>query len=142
MQPTLGIDVAASDRLAWAELTELGCWSKWGPTVRSARLDDGSDRLSAGATGSVQTIVGLWVPFEVIEYADQAPRRTWSWRVAGVPATTHAVLTRGPSRCRVEMGVPWWAPAYLGVVAPALRRIRERAEARQSADEGGRDPSR
>jgi hypothetical protein len=132
VRPTLGIDVAAPDRFAWAELTELSCWPLWGPTVRAARLDDGSLRMSAGASGSVQTSVGLWIPFAVSEWSDEAPRRSWSWRVAGVPATSHAVLTLGPARCRVEMSVPWWAPGYLGVVAVALRRIRRRAEARQS----------
>jgi hypothetical protein len=47
-----------------------------------------------------------------------------------VHATEHSVTATGPSRCRVEMSVPWWAPAYLGVVAVALRRIRRRAEER------------
>jgi hypothetical protein len=48
--------------------------------------------------------------------------------VAGVPATEHAVTAIGPSRCRVEMSVPLWAPAYLGVVRVALARIRRRVE--------------
>lgn len=132
MRPRLGIDVAASSDLAWDELVELARWPEWGPTVRSARLDDGSGRLSAGATGSVQTAPGLWLRFAVDRWEDAGPTRTWSWRVAGVPATEHAVLTRGPDRCRVEMSVPWWATVYLGVVAIALRNIRRRAEAAQA----------
>ena len=129
MGARLGTDVAAPAELAWAELVELDSWPRWGPTVRSARLDDGTRRLTAGATGSVQTSVGLWLPFRVDEWTDEEPRRSWSWSVAGVPATEHSVTGTGPFRCRVEMSVPWWAPAYLGVVAVALRRIRERAEA-------------
>ena len=114
----------------WDELVDLSCWPRWGPTVRSARLDDGTGRLHAGATGSVQTALGLRLPFRVDTWRDDGPRRTWSWRVAGVPATDHTVIAKGPSRCRVEMSVPWWASAYLGVVAVALRRIRSRAEDR------------
>jgi hypothetical protein len=128
MRPRLGIEVAASSDRAWHELIALSCWPHWGPTVRSARLDDGSGRLSAGATGAVQTALGPWLPFRVESWRDDGPLRSWSWRVAGVPAAEHAVISRGPSRCRVEMSVPWWAVAYLGVVKVALMRIRRRAE--------------
>lgn len=128
--PSRGIDVGASADLAWAELVELDCWPHWGPSVRSARLDDGTRRLSAGATGAVQTAVGAWLPFRVEDWYDDGVRRAWTWRVAGVPATGHTVTSTGPSTCRVEMSVPWWAPAYLGVVAVALPRIRRRAEER------------
>ena len=129
MSPRLGIEVAASSDRAWQELIDLGCWPRWGPTVRAARLDDGSGRLSAGASGSVQTALGLWLPFRVECWRDDGPLRSWSWRVAGLTATEHVVIDRGPSRCRVEMSVPWWAVAYLGVVRVALTRIRDRVEA-------------
>jgi hypothetical protein len=132
MRPSLGIDVAAPQRFAWDELVELSCWPHWGPTVRSARLDDGSGRLYAGATGSVQTSLGLWLPFRVDDWCELGPRHRWSWRVAGVPATEHSVTSTGPLRCRVEMSVPWWAPAYLSVIALALARVRRRAEDRQA----------
>jgi Polyketide cyclase / dehydrase and lipid transport len=128
MRPSLGIDIAAPSERAWRELVDLGRWPEWGPTVRSARLDDGSARLHAGATGAVQTVLGLWLPFRVEDWHDVGPRSSWSWRVAGVRATEHSVTATGPTRCRVEMSVPWWASAYLGVVALALRRIRRRAE--------------
>jgi hypothetical protein len=39
------------------------------------------------------------------------------------------VIEQGASRCRVEMSVPLLAPAYLGIVAIALRRIKRRVEA-------------
>jgi hypothetical protein len=125
---SLGIDVAGSSELAWQELVELRRWPHWGPTVRSARLDDGTGRLRAGATGSVQTPLGFWLPFRVDEWCDTEPERVWSWRIAGMPATTHSVITKSPSRCRVEMSVPWWAAVYLTVVAVALTRIRRRVE--------------
>ena len=130
MRPSLGVDVAAPSEVAWQELVELSCWPHWGPTVLAARLDDGAGRLYAGATGSVQTMWGIWLPFEVDHWHDVGPRTSWSWRVAGVPATDHSVIAKGSSRCRVEMSVPWWAPAYLSVVALALSRIRRRAEER------------
>lgn len=130
----LGIDVSAPAESAWAVLVELDGWPEWGPSVSAARLDDDSRRLSPGATGSIRTPVGAWLRFEVTEWRDAGPCRSWSWWVAGVPATTHRVTATGPSRCRVEMDVPWWAPAYLAVVAVALRRIRRLAEDRRVAD--------
>lgn len=134
MGPSLGIDVAAPAEIAWDELVDLDCWPQWGPSVRSARLDDGTRRLHTGATGAVQTAVGLWLPFEVTGWDDGPLTRSWAWRVRGVRATSHTVHTTGPGRCRVEMGVPVWAPAYLVVVAPALHRIRRRAEERAGGD--------
>lgn len=130
MRPALGIDVAAPSDLAWEELVELANWRHWGPTVRGARLDDGSPLVSAGATGSVQTPLGLWLPFRIDSYDDSGPHRSWSWRIGGIPATTHTVIEQGPSQCRIEMNVPLLAPAYLGVVAVALARIRRRVEAK------------
>jgi hypothetical protein len=135
MRPRLGIEVAASSERAWRELIELSCWPRWGPTVRSARLDDGSGRLSAGASGAVQTALGLWLPFRVEHWRDDGPLMSWSWRVAGIHATEHSVISQGPTRCRVEMSVPWWAVPYLGVVRVALTRIRRQAE-ESSASEG------
>lgn len=128
MGPSVGIEVAAPAERAWDELVELSCWPRWGPTVRAARLDDGTGHLSAGARGAVQTAVGVWLPFEVDDWVDAGPRLSWSWRVGGVPATRHTVIALGPERCRLEMGVPWWAPGYLPVVALAVNRIRRRLE--------------
>jgi hypothetical protein len=42
--------------------------------------------------------------------------------VAGVPATSHSVEPDGTG-CRASMAAPWWAPAYLPVLAIALQRI-------------------
>jgi hypothetical protein len=128
MRPSLGINIAGPSELAWNELIELSSWPQWGPTVRAARVDGGGERIFAGATGSVQTSVGVWLPFRVESWQDAGPRLSWSWRVAGVAATEHRVFAQGASRCRVEMSVPWLAPAYLGVVALALARIRRRVE--------------
>jgi hypothetical protein len=129
-----GIDVSAPADLVWDELVDLDRWPGWGPSVRSARLDDGTRRLRAGATGSVQTAVGLWLPFEVSAWEESPDRRSWAWRVRGVRATSHTVRGTGPATCRLDMGVPLWAPGYLGVVAIGLRRIRARAQERAGSD--------
>ncbi|MFN8195907.1 MAG: SRPBCC family protein [Nocardioidaceae bacterium] len=128
MGPRLGIDIAGGAERAWLELVDLDRWPAWGPSVRAARLDDGTRRLKAGATGSVRTPVGAWVGFRVTDWHDTGSRRSWSWEVLGVPATAHTVTATGPGRCRVEIAVPWWAPAYLPVVGVGLRRIRARVE--------------
>lgn len=128
MRPRLGMEMDAPGELAWEQLIDLRCWPRWGPTVRAARLDDGSERLSAGATGSVQTVLGPWLAFRVDDWRVDGHLMSWSWRVAGVSATEHVVLRHGPARCRVEMSVPWWAVPYLGVVRVALTRIRRRVE--------------
>lgn len=123
----LGTDVEGPRELVWQELVDLDRWPQWGPTVRAARLDDGGRKLHEGATGAVQTPVGLWLPF-VIEDWRQEDTWSWSWRVAGIPATTHSVTAVDADHSRLEMGVPWWAPAYLGVIRVALARIRREVE--------------
>ncbi|MEO5852568.1 MAG: SRPBCC family protein [Nocardioides sp.] len=120
------LDVSAPDAEVWALLTDTSRWPDWGPTVRAARLDHPGATIAAGSTGAVRTPVGVWLPFEVTAYDDRA--RTWSWRVAGVAATSHRVQTTGPGSCRVGFGVPWWAPAYLAVCERGLRRVRTLAE--------------
>ena len=124
--------VAAPAGSAWDLLVDVDAWPLWGPTVTAARLDDGGRTLTRGARGAVRTPVGLWVPFEVTElvpHVDGAghvtrdePVARWSWSVAGVPATTHRVRADGPG-CVVELGAPWWAPAYLPVLELGTRRL-------------------
>lgn len=128
VRPALSIVVAAPAERAWEEIVDLSAWPSWGPTVRSARLDDGGLQLNARATGWVSTAGGLQLPFQVDGWCEDGPRRSWSWRVAGVHATEHTVTALSSATCRVHMSVPWWAPAYLGVIALALTRIRRRVE--------------
>ena len=118
---TVSRDIEASADAAWHVLTDLGLWPDWGPTVAGAELDGSAFEL--GATGRVWTPVGLPLPF-VISELDQG--RTWGWRVAGVPATRHGVVPRAAGS-RVWMSAPVWAPAYLPVLAIALRRIENLA---------------
>lgn len=105
----------------WQILTDLDAWPKWGLSVSRAQLNGAAFEL--GATGTVWTPIGVPLPF-VISELDQG--RTWGWTVAGVPATRHGVEPLDDGS-RIWMGAPVWAPAYLPVLALALRRIDEMA---------------
>ncbi|MGF1598061.1 MAG: SRPBCC family protein [Acidimicrobiales bacterium] len=111
-------DIFSPSTTLWALLTELDRWPQWGPTVRRAVLV--GDRLEKGARGTVTTVFGVRLPFEITAY-DEGTR--WAWRVAGVQATDHTVTTLGPERCRVGFGVPWPAAPYLAVCRVALDRL-------------------
>lgn len=112
--------VAADPADAWAVLTDLDAWPQWGPTVSQAALDHPGP-LREGSRGTVWTAVGVPLPFVVDELL---PQRRWSWRVAGVPATSHWV-SPDPAGCRVGMDAPLWAPGYVAVLGLALRRIEQ-----------------
>jgi len=111
--------IAAPPSAVWDVLVDLDAWPKWGPTVRGARLDEPHSELGLHATGTVQTSLGVSLPFEVTEFE---PGRHWAWRVAGVPATRHGVEAMGDD-ARVSISVPWWAAPYLTVCSVAVRRI-------------------
>lgn len=114
------VRVAAPADVAWRLLTDLERWPEWGPSVRSAHLDRGP--FGPGARGRVETAVGIELPFEVTGFE---AGRSWSWSVAGVPATGHRVESAGPAACRVGFGVPAIAFPYLVVCRIALARIAE-----------------
>jgi uncharacterized protein YndB with AHSA1/START domain len=111
--------IAAPPDDVWHLLVEIEEWPRWGPTVGLAWLDDRATQISEGSTGRVQPVIGPALPFTVTELV---PGTRWSWRVAGIPATTHAVEAVGAGT-RVTFGVPVWAPAYLAVCALGLKRL-------------------
>ncbi len=127
-------EIAAPSERAWDLLVDVRRWPEWGPSVAEARLDrtspsgEGTDdrgrggrhRIGSGSTGQVRPVVGPWIRFEVTTFVQG---RSWSWRVAGVPATRHRVEALGADRCRVGFGVPVWAAPYAAVCVLALRRI-------------------
>ncbi|MEZ0339083.1 SRPBCC family protein [Mycobacterium sp. pV006] len=118
---TVSRDIPAPADTVWQILVDLDAWPRWGPTVSGASLDGPGFEL--GTTGRVWTPVGVPLPFTISELD---PGRMWGWRVAGVPATRHGVEPGG-QRCRAWMSAPLWAPAYLPVLAEALRRIEKMA---------------
>ncbi|KQY59821.1 polyketide cyclase [Aeromicrobium sp. Root495] len=116
--------VDAPTDVVWRLLVDLREWPRWGPTVRRAELEHGGE-LGVGSRGRVWTPVGVPLPFVVTSFE---PGRRWAWSVAGVPATDHGVSPEG-SGTRLTMSAPVWAPAYLPVLAAALRRIEVLATA-------------
>lgn len=121
-------DIDAPAEAVWAMLTDVDCWSEWGPTVSRAELDGCA--FEAGATGTVTTVLGFGLPFEVTAFDEG---RRWAWKVAGVPATDHTVQALGPERSRVGFGVPWLAAPYLAVCRVALERLASMAIASRVA---------
>jgi uncharacterized protein YndB with AHSA1/START domain len=107
----------------WRLLVEVDQWPRWGPTISQVRLDHSGDRIHEGSTGVVVPPIGVPLPFRVTELVEG---RRWSWRVAGIPATSHHVEEVGLAG-RVSFGVPLWAPAYLAVCELALRRLERLA---------------
>lgn len=121
---TTELRMAATPPTVWSIITDTTMWPQWGPTVSGAQVDDDAP-LAAGVRGTVTTVVGISLPFEITEFDDG---RVWAWKVAGVPATRHEVRpVRGGSVLR--FGAPIWAAAYLPVLAVALPRIEELARA-------------
>ncbi len=117
-------EVEAPAEVVWDLLVDTDTWPRWGPSIRSAKVNGGS--LKLGATGTVTTVIGIDVPFEITEHV--AGQR-WSWRVAGVGATDHVVDPLGSNRCRVGFGVPLIAAPYIAVCRLALHRIDQLATA-------------
>jgi hypothetical protein len=111
-------EIDAPVEVSWRLLAEPDRWPEWGPSVRSVVLD--GDRFDRGATGTVTSVVGIELRFEVTDYREG---EFWAWNVAGLPATHHSVESLGSDRCRVAFGVPWVAAPYLAVCEIALRRI-------------------
>lgn len=111
-------EIDAPATVLWELLVNPERWPTWGPSVRRAVLDGPDLRL--GSRGSVTTVGGLRVPFEITLYVRGA---RWAWTVAGVPATDHTVEPLGPDRCRVGFGAPWVAAPYLAVCRMALSRL-------------------
>jgi hypothetical protein len=81
--------------------------------------------IDAASRGKVRTVVGAWLPFSVTAFD---PGRSWSWSVAGVPATGHRIAAGPEGGTRVEFDVPWLAAPYLLVLSVGLRRLRRVAE--------------
>lgn len=113
------VEVLAPAAAAWELLTDTRRWPEWGPSVTN--VESAERYIGPGASGRVQTIIGLWLPFRISEYV--AGRR-WSWEVAGIPATGHRVEALGPGHCRVVFEVPLLAAPYLAVCRLAAERIR------------------
>lgn len=130
------IEIEAPASQVWTLLVEPRFWPEWGPTVRDVRL--GADRIALGRKGSVQTAIGLWVPFEITRFE---PERYWDWSVAGLHATGHRLTPLSSARTTAEFSVPLLFAPYRFVLARGLRRLKTLAEARSRRDEEGVAPA-
>jgi uncharacterized protein YndB with AHSA1/START domain len=114
--------VGADADAVWTVLTDTEQWPEWGPSVTAVRSRD--RYIEAGSSGEVQVAGGPWVPFEVDTCADYR----WTWRVARIPATGHAVTPLGEDRSRVAFEIPLLAGGYAVVCRRALDGIAALAE--------------
>jgi hypothetical protein len=110
----------ASSQELWLFLTDTTLWPLWGPTVRGVRC---SERfIRKGSEGKVLTPIGLWVPFLITEYDDL---HFWGWKVAGIRATGHRLISHDENSCRVVFELPcWWLP-YAIVCRKAAANMAE-----------------
>lgn len=122
----VGLAVNASADAVWRILVDTSRWVEWGPSIRA--VESPERFLTASSAGRVKTFLGFSVPFSVTRFE---PGETWSWRVFGIPATTHTVESLGPKRSRLLFGVPLTAFPYLLVCFVAMRRISSLIERRQ-----------
>lgn len=118
------VDIAANADDVWPFLAEFRHWPAWGPTVRA--VESSAERVASGVTGRVQTIAGIWLPFEITRCE---PPHLWDWRVGGIPATGHCIEALGPGRCRVMFSAPLLAAPYVIVLRRGLRRLAAMTEA-------------
>lgn len=116
-QLTVDRRIPVPPAVVWGLLVDLDAWPSWGLSVRRAELD--GTTFGRGSTGRVWTVAGVSLPFVITRFEAGL---SWSWSVAGVPATSHRVEP-DQHGCLVSLGVLWWAPAYLLVCAIALRRL-------------------
>jgi hypothetical protein len=118
-----GLLIRAPSRLVWNLLVDTSRWAEWGPSIRAVEC---SDRLLTPlSSGRIKTMLGFPVPFAVTHFESG---RAWSWRVLGLPATTHSVEILGENRCCLRFGVPLPAFPYLLICLLAMRRIARLVE--------------
>jgi hypothetical protein len=104
----------------WNLLVDTSRWAEWGPSIRAVEC---SDRiLTPVSSGRIKTILGFSAPFAVTHFK---PGIAWSWRVFGIPATTHSVESLGKNRCCLRFGVPLPAFPYLLICLTAMQRIAD-----------------
>ena len=129
MKPlTTADEIRAPAASAWELLIDTRRWPEWGPSV--ARVDCADRCIGPGTVGRVRTAFGLWISFQITEFT---VGQYWRWRVAGIPATGHRVVSIGPNLCRVLFEVPVLAAPYLIICKLGARRMKEILEEEQHA---------
>lgn len=119
-----GLMISSPSQAVWNLLVDTSRWAEWGPSLRGVECSD--HILTPLSSGRIKTVLGFSVPFAVTHFEQG---KAWSWRVFGVPATTHSVESLGKNRCRLRFGVPIPAFPYLFICLIAIRRIAGLTEA-------------
>lgn len=131
-----GMMINAPSRAVWDLLVDTTRWAQWGPSICGV---ESSDRiLTPLSSGRIKTVLGFSVPFAVTHFEEG---KAWSWRVFGIPATTHTVERLGAIRSRLLFGVPIPAFPYLFVCLIAMRRIAGLTEAVRDPTSFSRPPT-
>lgn len=111
-------DIAASEELVWDCITDISKWPQWGPSVSA--VDCEHQFIKQNSSGRVKTILGFWLPFEVISFEKSV---YWKWRVGGIEATGHGLEKLGEESTRLTFDMPLWAMFYILICYLALRNI-------------------
>jgi hypothetical protein len=109
----------------WDLVSLLRHWPEWGTSIRS--VHSAAERVDPGVSGTVETVVGARLPFTI---TDVDPGRSWTWNVAGLPATGHHVTAVDENSSRLVFTVAWPLAPYAVVLRHALRRVKAIAEHR------------
>jgi hypothetical protein len=109
----------------WQRYLHPQRWPTWAPQIAS--VDCADESIRAGSTGVVHAVLGVQVPFAVIEVDSAAMR--WSW-IARLPLGielrfTHTVdaVAFGTTTGLAATGPAPIVLGYLPVAALALRRL-------------------
>jgi len=116
--------ISAPPEQVWNVLIDTRQWPVWGPSVRAVKSPH--QYIDAGLKGSLQTAIGLWVPFAITDFE---PLHFWSWKVAGISATDHRLTKIDENHSELIFEMPAVALPYALICREAARRIGRLAQA-------------
>jgi len=107
----------------WQVLIDTRQWPLWGPSVKAVACSQ--QCISAGLKGKVQTVIGIWITFEITNFE---PLSYWHWKVAGIPATGHQLKKISDTSCELIFELPLVAFPYAVICRRAAKRIAQLAQ--------------
>ncbi len=123
MQRTLTEAGDASSQVVWRRYADLDEWPRWAPFITA--VESTGRRLVAGLTGTVISVGGLRVAFEVLAVDEAAG--TWRWRARLGPVALvlgHEVTGRPSGGCVAVLEISGAPPVVLAYVVPAQLALR------------------
>jgi hypothetical protein len=118
--------ISASPQQVWNVLIDTYQWPVWGPSVKAVRSP--RQYIDAGLKGSIQTVLGFWVPFEITDFEHL---QFWNWKVADIPATGHRLKILDQDHCELIFEMPFAAFPYALICRQAARRIGRLAQSQK-----------